>query len=305
MSSSPENLPPLVTAHDKDDTIDAKTRIDSPHMNDIEKMLAAKAKEDPLHVTKEDAARLESVEHKALGYRPPSSSVAAQVQAMADKVENFHKIADNIEQKLREHPSSVTKQDAQQVLSKEHKVLGHYPPKSSISAAAQRVAAANERQAKKDEVTKDEVTKDEVTKDEATKDEATKDEDGTKTDSEKNDADKKSDTSKDDASKDDGAKSTTASDATETAATRRMSSVDKAKIDQFKAKAFDVVIREAKDAFQKELEEEFSKTGEAMSVDKEAANKVMAEKTEAIESEKAEVEDVTAVPANGHVKKAE
>ncbi|KAK7543540.1 hypothetical protein IWX49DRAFT_330054 [Phyllosticta citricarpa] len=295
MSSSPENLPPLVTAHDKDDTIDAKTRIDSPHMNDIEKMLAAKAKEDPLHVTKEDAARLESVEHKALGYRPPSSSVAAQVQAMADKVENFHKIADNIEQKLREHPSSVTKQDAQQVLSKEHKVLGHYPPKGSISAAAQRVAAANERQAKKDEVTKDEVTKDE----------ATKDEDGTKTDSEKNDADKKSDTSKDDASKDDGAKSTTASDATETAATRRMSSVDKAKIDQFKAKAFDVVIREAKDAFQKELEEEFSKTGEAMSVDKEAANKVMAEKTEAIESEKAEVEDVAAVPANGHVKKAE
>ncbi|KAK8164477.1 hypothetical protein IWX90DRAFT_437020, partial [Phyllosticta citrichinensis] len=223
-----------------------------------------------LHVTKKDAARIESVEHKALGHRPPSGSVAAQVQAMADKVENFHKVADEIEEKLRVSPSSVTKEDAQHVLSKEHKVLGHYPPKDSISAAAQRVAAANEREAKKDE------------------------------------ADKKSDADeKDEGSQNDAAKSTTASDATEIVAPRRMSSVDKAKADQFKAKALDVVIREAKDAFQKELEEEFSKTGEAKSVDKESANKVMAEKTEAVESAKANAEGVSAVPANGHVKKAE
>ncbi|KAK7540568.1 uncharacterized protein J3D65DRAFT_665332 [Phyllosticta citribraziliensis] len=267
-TSSPEPTSALpASTKDKEQVPPTMTRKRSDSKNltdDIEKLMAAKAMEDPLHVTKKDAARIESVEHKALGHRPPSGSVAAQVQAMADKVENFHKIADEIEEKLRVSPSSVTKEDAQHVLSKEHKVLGHYPPKDSISAAAQRVAAANEREAKK------------------------------------SDADEK-----DEGAQNDGAKSTTASDATENVAPRRMSSVDKAKADQFKAKALDVVIREAKDAFQKELEEEFSKTGEAKSVDKESANKAMAEKTEAVESAKANAEGVSAVPANGHVKEAE
>ncbi|KAK8203915.1 hypothetical protein IWZ01DRAFT_99358 [Phyllosticta capitalensis] len=268
MSALPDTTPAVpVPAKEEasSTTTDVKERKDSKDDSaDIEKLLEAKAKEDPLHVTKEDAARLESAEHKALGHRPPSGSVASHVQSLADKVENFHKVADPIEEKLREHPSSVTKEEAQQVLSKEHKVLGHYPPKDSISAELQRVATANEKEASKN-------------------------------------GDSEKVISKEDSKKDDDTKPAPASDKAETGATRRTSSVDKTKADQFKAKALDVVIKEAKEAFQKELEDQF-KTGEGQSLEKEAANNLLAEKTEEIEARKAEVEDVTAVPANGEAK---
>lgn len=54
---------------------------------EVDKELASKLKEDPIHVTPADAARVQSVEHRVLGHRPPHDSVAAQTQAMSDKVE--------------------------------------------------------------------------------------------------------------------------------------------------------------------------------------------------------------------------
>ncbi|KAL0257259.1 hypothetical protein SLS55_008069 [Diplodia seriata] len=107
----------------------------------------AKLKEEPEHVTPDDAARVQSAEHKALGFRPPPGSAAAQVQSMSDKVEILHKTVDAAQKKLDEDPASITADDAKKVLSAEHKVLGHLPPKDSISATMQRAAAANDNPA--------------------------------------------------------------------------------------------------------------------------------------------------------------
>ncbi|EOD45281.1 hypothetical protein UCRNP2_8010 [Neofusicoccum parvum UCRNP2] len=106
---------------------------------EIDKELAQKLKEDPVQITHEDAARVQSAEHHALGHRPPHDSVAAQTQA------NFHKAADVVQKKLENDPPSVTGEDAKHIMSVEHKALGHMPPKDSISAAVQRTASANER----------------------------------------------------------------------------------------------------------------------------------------------------------------
>ncbi|KAL1631613.1 hypothetical protein SLS54_000375 [Diplodia seriata] len=100
----------------------------------------AKLKEEPEHVTPDDAARVQSAEHKALGFRPPPGSAAAQVEIL-------HKTVDAAQKKLDEDPASITADDAKKVLSAEHKVLGHLPPKDSISATMQRAAAANDNPA--------------------------------------------------------------------------------------------------------------------------------------------------------------
>lgn len=48
------------------------------------------------------------------------------------------------QKKLDTDPESITAEDAKQVLSAEHKVVGHLPPKDSISATMQHTAAVNE-----------------------------------------------------------------------------------------------------------------------------------------------------------------
>ncbi|KAF2146564.1 uncharacterized protein K452DRAFT_314819 [Aplosporella prunicola CBS 121167] len=113
----------------------------------VDQEVAAKLRDDPMHITHEDAARAQSAEQRALGHRPPHGSIAAQAQSQADKVDNFHAVADPVQQEMKTDPSHVTSEEARHVLSAEHKALGHYPPKDSLSAEVQRLAAANERSA--------------------------------------------------------------------------------------------------------------------------------------------------------------
>ncbi|OJD30885.1 seed maturation protein pm25-like protein [Diplodia corticola] len=107
----------------------------------------AKLKEEPEHITSEDAARVQSAEHKVLGFRPPPGSAAAQVQSMSDKVENLQNLADVAQKKLDEDPATVTVDEVKEVLSAMHKVLGHLPSKDNTSATMQRAAAANDHEA--------------------------------------------------------------------------------------------------------------------------------------------------------------
>lgn len=61
-----------------------------PFGESFEKTVAegvAKLKEEPEHVTHEDAASVQSAEHKVLGFHPPPDSAIAQVQSIDDKAE--------------------------------------------------------------------------------------------------------------------------------------------------------------------------------------------------------------------------
>ncbi|KAI0077629.1 hypothetical protein K474DRAFT_1620741 [Panus rudis PR-1116 ss-1] len=80
-------------------------------------------------ITAQEAHQLQSEEQKALGYRPPSDSLAAQAQSAVDK--------------RAQEP--VTKEMAAKIESEEHKALGHLPEKGSIAAVAQSLADQNEQ----------------------------------------------------------------------------------------------------------------------------------------------------------------
>ena len=104
-----------------------------------------------------EARKLESEEHKALGYRPPPGSLASQAQSAAAKhpdassgvspkelrraaIEDAAHIA-----KLEGEPgvplSKVGAAEARKLMSEEHKALGYRPPPGSLAAKAQAVAA--------------------------------------------------------------------------------------------------------------------------------------------------------------------
>jgi len=79
-------------------------------------------------ISAREARTLQSEEHKTLGYRPPSDSLAAQAQSVVDS--------------RADEP--VTKDLAATVQSEEHKALGHRPESGSLAATAQSLADQNE-----------------------------------------------------------------------------------------------------------------------------------------------------------------
>ncbi|CAL1697896.1 unnamed protein product [Somion occarium] len=88
----------------------------------------AAEKINPEIITAAEAHQLQSEEQKTLGYRPPSDSLAAQVQSAVDKRDR----------------QPVTKDIAASLESQEHKAVGHLPEKGSIAAVAQSLADQNE-----------------------------------------------------------------------------------------------------------------------------------------------------------------
>ena len=70
---------------------------------------------------------LQSEEHKALGYRPPAGSAAAQAQSVVDS--------------RADEP--VTKEMAASLVSQEHKARGHLPESDTVAPVAQSLADKN------------------------------------------------------------------------------------------------------------------------------------------------------------------
>ncbi|RPD60835.1 hypothetical protein L227DRAFT_547247 [Lentinus tigrinus ALCF2SS1-6] len=115
-------------------------------------------------ISEADARRLMSEEHKALGYRPPPGSLAAQAQAAVARHETEraedHTLtmdADQLKQaaiqdaeciKQDRQPdsenvdlNSIGEAEARKLMSEEHKALGYRPPPGSLAAEAQSAAA--------------------------------------------------------------------------------------------------------------------------------------------------------------------
>ncbi|KZT19561.1 hypothetical protein NEOLEDRAFT_1123870 [Neolentinus lepideus HHB14362 ss-1] len=116
-----------------------------------------------------EARKLESEEHKALGYRPPKSSLAADAMAEAAKHPEGHGLEMN-RAELRDLAqadavlieaeqsglsdasaststappidlNSINAKEARKLMSEQHKILGHRPPPGSLAAEAQSAAA--------------------------------------------------------------------------------------------------------------------------------------------------------------------
>jgi len=85
---------------------------------------------NPAALSKEEAARIQSEEHRILGHRPPAGSLAAQVQSAADRKETGT-------------GQPVTKDIASGLMSQEHKGMGYGPPSGSIASQAQSLADQN------------------------------------------------------------------------------------------------------------------------------------------------------------------
>ncbi|TRM60087.1 hypothetical protein BD626DRAFT_632859 [Schizophyllum amplum] len=118
-------------------------------------------------VTPEDAKKLMSEEHKALGYRPPAGSLAAEAQSKASKIAEPSAVPALDEETIRKAALSdaariqlergqpvpersitgeldidaLSEADAKKLMSEEHKALGYRPPQNSLAAKAQAAAA--------------------------------------------------------------------------------------------------------------------------------------------------------------------
>lgn len=103
-----------------------------------------------------EARRLLSEEHRALGYRPPSGSLAAQAQGAAAKHPDATVLADShdLQRAAVEDAAQIAKDkkggvdlnsigeaEARKLFSEEHKALGYHPPPGSLAAEAQSAAA--------------------------------------------------------------------------------------------------------------------------------------------------------------------
>ncbi|KDQ54585.1 hypothetical protein JAAARDRAFT_196494 [Jaapia argillacea MUCL 33604] len=115
---------------------------------------------DLIGISAKEARKLESEEHKALGYRPPPGSLAAAAQSVASKHpegtggpelnraelrEAAIQDAENIEGITRGiggiDLDKITQKEARKLMSEEHKALGYRPPPGSLAAEAQSAAA--------------------------------------------------------------------------------------------------------------------------------------------------------------------
>ncbi|EIN05821.1 hypothetical protein PUNSTDRAFT_18942, partial [Punctularia strigosozonata HHB-11173 SS5] len=105
-------------------------------------------------VGEKDARTIQSEEHKALGYRPPPGSLAAEAQSAAAKhpaastglpAEALRAVADvdALATELERAPGleNVGEDDARTIQSAEHKALGYRPPPGTLAAEAQSAAA--------------------------------------------------------------------------------------------------------------------------------------------------------------------
>ncbi|KAI0656242.1 hypothetical protein C8Q70DRAFT_1056806 [Cubamyces menziesii] len=105
-----------------------------------------------------EARKLMSDEHKALGYRPPPGSLAAEAQSAAAKhpdassgndstilaraaLEDAIHIASENGGAANLDVNHVGEAEARKLMSEEHRALGYRPPADSLAAAAQAAAA--------------------------------------------------------------------------------------------------------------------------------------------------------------------
>ncbi|PSR72996.1 hypothetical protein PHLCEN_2v11100 [Hermanssonia centrifuga] len=109
------------------------------------------------NISETEARKLMSAEHKALGYRPPPGSLAAEAQAAASKHPQTvsHVPEEQLAQAAIEDAARIKSQrgidgidfsaigeaQARKLMSEEHKALGHRPPPGSLAAQAQAAAA--------------------------------------------------------------------------------------------------------------------------------------------------------------------
>ncbi|KAI0334158.1 hypothetical protein GY45DRAFT_82188 [Cubamyces sp. BRFM 1775] len=120
---------------------------------------------DVNNVGEAEARKLMSEEHRALGYRPPTGSLAAAAQAAAakhpdasagvDQATLAHAALEDAQKIASERGSNgnkddlsqvpVTKEMASSLVSQEHKALGHLPESGSVPATAQSLADKNEQ----------------------------------------------------------------------------------------------------------------------------------------------------------------
>ncbi|TFK50567.1 hypothetical protein OE88DRAFT_1661049 [Heliocybe sulcata] len=116
------------------------------------------------HLTEKEARKLESEEHKALGYRPPKDSIAAEAKSVASKEPgsgpeltraDLRPVAELDAARVELERNGVlgaagavdgisvgfSEKEARKLESEEHKALGYRPPKDSLAAEAMRDAA--------------------------------------------------------------------------------------------------------------------------------------------------------------------
>ncbi|KAI0759161.1 hypothetical protein BC629DRAFT_1549979 [Irpex lacteus] len=115
------------------------------------------ARVDLKNIGEAEARKLMSVQHKALGYRPPPGSLAAEAQAEAAK---HPQASTSVSEDLLARAalddaariknargaegidlSAIGEVEARKLMSEEHKALGHRPPPESLAAQAQAAAA--------------------------------------------------------------------------------------------------------------------------------------------------------------------
>ncbi|KAK4507836.1 hypothetical protein PRZ48_001571 [Zasmidium cellare] len=126
-----------------------------------------KMQQNPASVSSEDAAYLKSREARATGQaNPPKDSISADAERLAsvnegatksttrpidpieqsaiDRADNFQKTAENVTSKMANEPERVTKEDADQLHSREQRAFGN-TSKGGIASQAQSLAAENEK----------------------------------------------------------------------------------------------------------------------------------------------------------------
>jgi len=76
---------------------------------------------------------------------PHKGSASAEMQSQVGKTQNFEQAAQEVGSKIATNPQSVSSEDANHLKSREARATGQaQPPSDSLSAEAQRLAAANE-----------------------------------------------------------------------------------------------------------------------------------------------------------------
>lgn len=74
----------------------------------------------------------------------PKGKLSAEMQSAIDRKENFEDAAVGVGQKMKNHPTHVTKDEADLLHSREQRAFGE-TEKGGIAAQAQHLAAENEK----------------------------------------------------------------------------------------------------------------------------------------------------------------
>ena len=118
------------------------------------KHVQEKLEHDPASITSGDATHTESLEHRALGYRPPKDSVSAEAKRVAAANEQgkdtttsaaeakFQEAVDIVAPKMQHEPEKVNEEDANLLHSADRRAHGTVE-KGGITAQAQHLAAEN------------------------------------------------------------------------------------------------------------------------------------------------------------------